>query len=133
MRKYKVGITFGAYELFHIGHLNLIKQAKRLCDKLIVCVSDDEYIKVKKGHDSRIILKHRKEIILSLRQVDIVAIQSLDFGKKKLVKQYSPDVIFVGGDWTPETFTGEGLGIPVVYLDRTEDISSTLLRQKYFN
>ena len=48
MRKYKVGITFGAYELFHIGHLNLIKQAKRLCDKLIVCVSDDEYIKVKK-------------------------------------------------------------------------------------
>jgi len=132
MQKYKVGITFGAYELFHIGHLNLINQAKKLCDKLIVCISDDEYIRIKKGHSSSNPLKYRIEIISSLRQVDKVDIQSLAYGKKKLIRKYSPDVIFVGDDWTPKTFTGANLGVKVVYLDRTKNISSTLLRQKYF-
>ena len=132
MKRYKIGITFGAYEIWHIGHLNLIKQAKARCKKLIVCVSNDEYIKVKKNHISVIPLKYRKELIEALKYVDAVDVQSLSCGKRELVEKYQPDVIFVGNDWTPDTFTGEGLGVPVVYLERTKGISSTLLRNKYF-
>lgn len=132
MKKYNVGITFGAYELFHIGHLNLLKQASLLCDQLIVCVSDDEYIEKVKGHKAVISLEDRREILKSVRYVDIVDVQRLSYGKKELIEKYSVDVIFVGNDWTPETFSGEGLGVPVIYLDRTQGISSTKLRGKYF-
>jgi len=132
MKKYKIGITFGAYEIWHIGHLNLIRQAKSKCDRLIICISDDEYIASKKHHSASIPLQYRKEMIEALKYVDMVDVQSLSCGKKELVEKYRPDVIFVGNDWTPETFTGEGLGVPVVYLNRTKGISSTLLRNKYF-
>jgi len=132
MKKYRLGISFGVYELFHIGHLNLIKQAKNLCDKLIICVSDDNYILYHKKHSSVMPLSIRLEIISSIKYVDVVDIQSIEYGKKELIKKYNPDVIFVGNDWTPATFGGEGLGIPVIYLNRTDGISSTQLREKYF-
>jgi len=132
MQKYNIGITFGGFELWHIGHLNLIKQAKELCDTLIVCVSSDKYILKIKEHKASIPLKDRIELVKAIRFVDIVDVQRLNFGKKELIEKYSPNVIFVGNDWTPETFTGEGLGVPVVYLDRTKGISSTQLRNKYF-
>jgi glycerol-3-phosphate cytidylyltransferase len=132
-KKFKIGITFGSFELWHIGHLNILKQASLLCTRLIVCVSDDRYIKKIKGHNSVVPLVDRLEILKSIKYVDVVDVQSLSCGKKELVEKYQPDVIFVGNDWTPETFTGEGLGVPVVYLNRTKGISSTLLRNKYFN
>jgi len=131
LKKFKVGITFGGFDLCHIGHLNLLKQAKKLCDYLVVCVSNDSYIKKIKKYASVIPLKDRIEIIKAIRYVDEVDIQKLNFGKKPLIKKYGADVIFVGNDWTPETFTGENLGVPVVYLDRTKGISSTQLRVKY--
>jgi len=130
MKKYNIGITFGAFEIFHIGHLNIIKNAKKQCHKLIVCVSTDEYIYKKKKHKSVTLLEDRLSIIKSIKYVDIVDIQSLTFGKKEAIKKYKPEVIFVGNDWTPKTFTGANLGIPVVYLPRTQGISSTKIRKR---
>ncbi|MCK9545059.1 MAG: adenylyltransferase/cytidyltransferase family protein, partial [Novosphingobium sp.] len=80
MQKYNIGITFGGFELWHIGHLNLIKQAKELCDTLIVCVSSDKYILKIKEHKASIPLKDRIELVKAIRFVDIVDVQRLNFG-----------------------------------------------------
>jgi len=127
-KKYKTGITFGAYEIFHKGHYNLLMNAKKQCERLIVCVSDDEYIRVVKKHEPALPCHLRKEIVRAIKFVDIVDCQSLDYGKKELVNLFRPDVIFVGSDHI-NNFTGEGLGVPVVYLPRTKGISSTKLKK----
>lgn len=130
MKKYNIGITFGAFEIFHIGHLNILKNAKKQCKTLVVCISDDEYIYKKKNHKAVTLLEDRISILKAIRYVDIVGIQSLSFSKKDAVKKYKANAIFVGSDWTPKTFGGVNLGIPVVYLQRTEGISSTKIRTK---
>jgi glycerol-3-phosphate cytidylyltransferase len=122
------GITFGAYEYLHLGHIFLIQHAKGMCDRLIVCVSNDQYIKEKKGHLPEFSWHERVTALSSIREVDMVGIQSLEFGKKEAINFYKPDVIFVGDDWSPSSFSGEGLGVPVVYIPRTDNISSTKLR-----
>lgn len=130
MAQYKKGITFGAFEILHAGHYNIIKKAKEQCEKLIVCLSSDEYIEKVKGHKTVISLKTRKIIIKAiLGPEDRIDTQSIKQDKKKLVAKHRPDVIFVGSDWTPATFGGEGLGIPVIYIHRTPGISSTGLRK----
>lgn len=131
--KYKLGITFGAFEHFHHGHVNLLKNAKKLCDRLIVCVSDDEYILKKKGHHPLLICKKRLIVVKAIRYVDGVDIQSLGFDKQAAVAKYHPDVVFVGDDWTPATFSGEGLGVSVIYLPYTKGVSSTWIREKLGN
>jgi len=127
--KSKTGITFGAFEIFHYGHFVLLARAKALCERLIVAVSDDEYVRVIKGHDPAVSFETRAKIIESMRMVDLVIPQSLEFGKKEAIKFYNPDVILVGNDWNKSTFSGEGLGVPVLYLPRTKGISSSLLRE----
>lgn len=127
---FKVGIAWGAWDLFHIGHLNLIKNAKELVDQLIVCVSSDEYILKAKGHKPIIPFAERLMIIGSIRYVDTVDIQSQDFTKADAVKKYKPDLLIVGNDWNLKTFTGADLGVPVVFLPYTRGISSTILREK---
>jgi len=122
------GITFGAYEYLHIGHIFLIQHAKAMCDELVVCVSDDEYIRQKKGHDPEFSWHERVTGLSSIKEIDYIGIQSLEFGKKEAIEYFKPDVIFVGNDWEPETFSGEGLGVPVIYLPRTKNISSTKIR-----
>jgi len=123
-----IGLTFGAFEIFHQGHYNLLKNAKAKCNHLIVCVSSDKYIEKNKGHRPAINTKLRQQIVKSMKFVDEVDIQAIFFTKKQAVEKFKPDFIFVGDDWTPKTFGGEGLGVPVVYLPRTKDISSTKLR-----
>ena len=127
MKKYKTGITFGAFDPIHFGHIELFIRAKNLCEKLIVCVSTNAYIEGKKGRKERFSYRKRARSVAAVRCVDIVGNQSPYFSKKQAVKKYKADVIFVGSDWNPKTFTGEGLGIPVVYLPRTKGISSSEL------
>lgn len=124
-----IGLTFGVFDMFHIGHLNLLKAAKKKCDKLIVCVSSDGYSKKHKNKLPIIPFNERITIIRSIKYVDQADIQSLAFGKKEAVKKYKPDLLFVAG-WTPKTYTGQGLGVPVVYLPYTKKTSSTLLKEK---
>jgi len=130
VNKEKIGLTFGAFDLFHIGHLNLLRQAKSRCDKLIVCISDDEYVKEYKGKKTIIPFEDRFRIIIACIYVDDVDIQSHGYSKRDAVKEYKPDVLFVGDDWSPQTYTGEGLGVPVFYLRHTDGVSTTLLVDK---
>jgi glycerol-3-phosphate cytidylyltransferase len=95
-------------------------------------MSSDEYIKSKKGYEPPVPFDQRFMHLSALRNevVDMIDVQTIDFGKKEAIDKYNPDVLFVGNDWTPETYTGEGLGVPVVYLPHTDGISSTILREK---
>ncbi len=129
-KKYNIGLTFGAFEHFHHGHLNLLRNAKGFCSKLIVCVSDDEYIKTYKNHAPIFSFEERKVVIEAVKYVDKVDRQSINFSKADAVKKYKPDVLFVGDDWNKKTYKGEGLGVPVVYLPHTKGISSTKIRNK---
>lgn len=133
MKKEKViGYTAGVYDMFHIGHLNIIRRAKKQCDYLIVAVSTDELVEKEKGKTPVIPYKERAEIIGALKYVDQVVPQ---INKKKVEawEKYHFDKMFVGSDWKgsmqwkkyEEEF--KTLGVEIVYLEYTDGISSTKL------
>lgn len=132
-KKYKIGYTTGVYDMFHIGHLNLLKNAKALCDYLIVGVSTDELVLREKGHLPIIDFAERIEIVSAIKYVDCVVEQS-DKNKFGAWVKYQFDVMFVGSDWkgTPQWVRYERelnpKGVDIIYLPHTNGISSTKLR-----
>ena len=129
----KIGYTSGVYDLFHIGHLNLLRNARGLCDKLVVGVSTDELVSYK---FKRAVIPHseRMEIVRSCRYVDAVIPQeSLD--KFTTWEKLHFDVLFVGDDWfqddrwkaLEEKFSE--VGVKVVYFPYTKGTSSSLLNE----
>ena len=138
MKKYKVGYTQGVYDMFHIGHLNLINKAKEQCEHLIVGVNSDELVRLYKHKDTVINENERAEIVRNLKAVDdCIIVNTLD--KLEILKSLHFDAIFIGSDWygNPRWMqTKEELakhGIDVVFLPHTEGISSTQLRVKCDN
>ncbi len=135
MKKYKIGYTTGVYDMFHIGHLNILRRAKEQCDYLIVGVTTDELCYKRKNKYPIINEKERMEIVKAIRYVDEVVPQK-DMDKIKPVVDNNVDVVFVGSDWqgTPQWNEYEKqfkeVGCDVVYLSHTDGISSTLLREK---
>lgn len=127
MKKYQTGITFGAFDPIHYGHIKLLEHAKEQCEYLIVGISSAEYIRKHKHRQERIELHKRIKALKAIRYVDQVVIQNTSEDKKQITFWKNAQVIFVGDDWTPATFTGEGLGVPVVYLPHTKGMSSTQL------
>ena len=134
-KKYKIGYTTGVFDMFHVGHLNILKRAKEQCEYLIVGVTTDELCLERKKKSPVIKLEDRMAIIAAIRYVDRVVIQS-NMDKLSAAKEYGADVVFVGSDWrgTPAWNEYErqldAEGCKVVYLDHTEGISSTILREK---
>ena len=134
-KKYKVGYTTGVFDMFHIGHLNILKRAKEQCDYLIVGVTTDELCFARKNKHPIICEKDRVEIVESIKYVDKVVLQS-DMDKLKAVIEFQADAVFVGSDWkgteTWKKFEEEfvKVGCSVVYLDHTDGISSTILRER---
>lgn len=124
------GIAFGAFDMFHIGHARLLKRARERCDHLTVAVTDEAYIVQFKGRPPIIPLEQRVEVIAACKWVDAVTVQTATGGKAPVLAAVGADVIFVGDDWTPATFDGEGLGVPVIYLPRTQGVSSTDIRRR---
>lgn len=134
-KKYKIGYTTGVYDMFHIGHLNILKKAKAMCDYLIVGVTTDQLSMQRKNKKPVICEQDRVEIVKSIRYVDRVELQE-DMDKFSAVKKYGADAVFVGSDWkgTPAWDNYEKqfaeVGCEVVYLDHTDGISSSILRKK---
>lgn len=130
---YKVGYTQGVYDVFHIGHLNLLKKAKSLCSKLIVGVNDDALVEAYKNKKTVIPVDERVEIVRAIRWVDEAHIATT-LDKVDAYHQYKFDVVFIGDDWKGSerwTKTEEELaefGVKVEYLPHTPGISSTMLR-----
>ena len=128
-----IGYTTGVYDLFHIGHLNLLKNAKGLCDKLIVGVTVDELVKYK--HQRAIIpFEDRLEIVRSIKYVD-AAIPQEEIDKFKAWEKLKFDILFVGDDWyqseswqaMEEKFNA--VGVKVIYFPYTKGVSSTVISQ----
>ncbi len=134
-----VGYTTGVYDLFHIGHLNLLKNAKKHCDKLIVGITSDEAAQYK-NKKPFISQEERMEIVSSIKYVDEVVLQD-DLDKIKAWHKYHYDVLFVGSDWQGTDKWNkyeeelEKVGAKVIYLPYTKTTSSTILQQtiKNFN
>lgn len=124
-----IGYTTGVYDLFHIGHLNLLKNAKGMCDKLIVGVTVDELVAYK-GKSSLIPFEDRIEIVRSCKYVD-AAIPQYDMDKLAACKKLGASYLFVGDDWYGtekwKSYEKEFLeaGIKIIYFPYTKGISST--------
>ena len=135
MKKYKIGYTQGTYDLFHVGHLNLLNNAKKQCEYLIVGVNSDELVMQYKNKKTNINEMDRATIVNSIKGVDKVIItKTLD--KSEIHKHVNFDAIFIGDDWkgnerwekTEEQL--KKVGAEVVYLPHTDGISTTMLTQK---
>lgn len=127
-----IGYTTGVYDMFHIGHLNVIRRAKEHCDYLIVGVSTDELVQKEKKKTPVIPYEERAAIVAAIRYVDEVVPQP-DKNKLAAWERYHFDKMFVGSDWEgtsqwkkfEEQFAP--LGVEIVYLPHTNGISSTKL------
>ncbi len=132
MKEYRVGYTSGVYDMFHIGHLNVIRNAKAKCQHLVVGVSTDELVQEYKKKTPVIPFVERCDIVQSIRYVDEVVAQ-INMDKVTSVKKANADVVFVGSDWEGtekwKRIESElkAIGVDVVYLPHTDGISSTSL------
>ncbi len=137
-KKYKIGYTQGVYDMFHIGHLNLLNHAKEYCEYLIVGVNSDSLVQEYKHKIPVINEEERAEIVRNIKAVDeAVIVSTLD--KEVALEMYHFDAIFIGDDWKGNARweqTGRDLarhGVDLVYLPHTEGISSTLLKPEMNN
>lgn len=126
--KRKTVITYGTFDLTHIGHLNLLRRARKLGDYLIVALSTDEF-NAGKGKVSLFPYEHRKKILESIRYVDKVIPEKNWEQKVTDIRKYGVDVFVMGDDWKGKfDFLKEQCR--VVYLPRTKEISTTLLKKR---
>ena len=127
----KIGYTAGVFDLFHVGHVNMLKAAKSLCDKLIVAVSSDELVRVK-NNGSIISFEDRKVVVESCRYVDVV-IGQYDFDKYNAYKKIGFDILFVGDDWYNKgqwrTIEKKIRPAKIIYLPYTLSTSSTSINK----
>jgi glycerol-3-phosphate cytidylyltransferase len=134
MNDFRVGYAPGVYDMFHVGHLNLLRTARLACDYLIAGVVSDEMAERAKGREPIIPLAERLEIVRSSRYVDDAVVEDVA-EKLEMWQRVRFDLIIKGDDWRG-TAKGEKLerdfasvGVEVVYLPYTVHTSSTVLRQ----
>lgn len=132
-----IGYTSGVYDLFHVGHLNLLRNAKNMVDKLIVGVSTDELVEYK--HKRPVIpFNERIEIVNSIKYVDL-AVPQVNLDKVEAFDRYKFDFLFVGDDWFKDEKWNDyekrlnQKGAKVVYFPYTKSTSSTLINQTLEN
>ena len=135
MKKYKVGYTTGVFDMFHIGHLNILRRAKEQCDYLIVGVSTDDLVREYKHHDPIIPFVERLAIVEAIKYVDR-AVPQISMDKISAWEDLHFDAMFHGSDWKGSALYDEyekrfaQVGVSVVFLPHTEGVSSTELSRK---
>lgn len=137
MKKYKVGYTCGVFDLFHVGHLNLLERCKEMCDILIVGVCDDEYVTKIKNKVPVYPKDQRVRILNALKVVDRAELVSIEETDDKMLafNRFQFDVLFSGDDWkgsvrymkTEEQF--KKYGVSIEYLPYTKGISTSEIKE----
>ena len=134
-KKYKIGYTTGVYDMFHIGHLNILRRAKEQCDYLVVGVSTDELVQSYKHKTPIIPFEERVEIVKAIRYVDEVVPQT-SMDKLEAWDKIHFDAMFHGDDWKGSNLYNEieqkfqERGVHLVFLPHTDGTSSTILSEK---
>ncbi|PFP29501.1 glycerol-3-phosphate cytidylyltransferase [Bacillus sp. AFS073361] len=134
-KQYKVGYTTGVFDLFHVGHLNILKRAKEQCEYLIVGVSTDELVMKYKNKLPVIPHNERMEIVEGIKYVNEVVPQT-NRDKFLAWELLQFDVMFVGDDWKGNALFNEVekkfnmVGADIIYFPYTQGVSSTLVKQK---
>ena len=135
MKKYRVGYTTGVFDMFHIGHLNILRRAKEQCEFLVVGVSTDDVVEAYKHKRPVIPFEERLAIVGAIRYVDKVIPQT-SMDKMKAYETLKFDALFHGSDWKGSAMYNKlvmdfaEIGVDVVFLPHTDGISSTLIRDK---
>ena len=132
-----IGYTSGVFDLFHIGHLNLLKNSKSMCDHLIVGVTSDDLVKYK---NKKAVIPHteRMEIVKSIKYVDSVVPQ-YDMNKFKMWGKLKFDIMFVGDDWYENERWKEyekefnSANVKIIYFPYTKGTSSSLINETLNN
>lgn len=138
MKHYKIGYTQGVFDMFHVGHLNLINHAKALCDYLIVGVNSDQLVEEYKHKTPVINQDDRRLIVANIKAVDESVI-SYTLDKVDMWNQLRFDAIFIGDDWKGNARWEQTksdlarIGVDVVYLPHTDGVTSTTLRKQEEN
>ena len=128
-----IGYTTGVFDLFHVGHVNMLRNAKSMCDRLIVGVTIDELVAYK-NKKSVIPFEERIEIVRSCKYVDL-AVPQMTMDKLDALERYKFDIMFVGDDWYKtdkwkefdRDFTSRS--VRIVYFPYTKSTSSTLINE----
>ena len=129
-----IGFTSGVFDLFHIGHLNILKRASSLCDRLIVGVTIDELVEYKNVKNI-IPFSERIEIVQNIKCVDL-AIPQDNLDKFKMWEKLKFNVMYIGDDWFDTKRFKEfekkllTVGVKIIYLPYTNEVSSTKIKQK---
>ncbi|MBO4858771.1 MAG: adenylyltransferase/cytidyltransferase family protein [Treponema sp.] len=137
-KKYKVGYTCGVFDLFHVGHLNLLERCKSMCDILIVGICNDDYVRNIKKKEPVFPENDRLRILNSIGIVDKAYLVDIETTNDKMIalEKFHFDVLFSGDDWkgserynkTEKDFAK--LGVSIEYLPYTKGISSTQIKEK---
>lgn len=130
-----IGYTSGVFDILHVGHINILRNARSMCDRLVVGVTTDELLRTYKKREAVIPFEERIELVRSVRYVDVAVPQS-DMDKLTMCKKVKASVMFVGDDWYKterwdeyeKTFAAEN--IKIIYFPYTPNVSSTILRDK---
>ena len=134
-KKYKIGYTTGVFDMFHIGHLNILKRAKEQCEYLIVGVSTDEVVQTYKHKTPIIPFEQRMAIVEAIKYVDKVVPQTT-MDKMEAWKNIKFNAMFHGNDWQNSALYDDyvkkfaEVGVDVVFLPHTDGISSTIIRER---
>ena len=134
-KKYKIGYTTGVFDMFHIGHLNILRRAKEQCEYLIVGVSTDEVVENYKNKTPVIPFEERIEIVRAIRYVD-EAVPQTSMNKMEAWEKLRFEAMFHGSDWKGSSLYDDyekafrEAGVELVFLPHTEGVSSTELAKK---
>lgn len=136
----KIGFTCGVYDLFHVGHLNLLEKCKAQCDHLIVGICTDEYVRKIKNKEPVICEADRLRIIGALKCVDEVGFVSIEETVDKLAawEKFHFNVLFAGDDWkgterflkTEKDFKERGIELETIFFPYTQGVSTSGIREK---
>lgn len=137
-RKGKTGITFSAFDLPHVGHMRMLKEAKTVCDHLIVCVEVDpsrtpKNYRGKKKPPPVMSIEERLEILQGIEYIDEIHVYDNENEVRDLLLQLKPDIRIIGADWKGKQFTGWDLTqIELYFNTRNHSYSTTELRKRVY-